>query len=436
MLNNSNNENEQIEQIEQNEQPTKIKKRTYTSKTVALFVLVTFAATLFVSYGLFSVKHAVTRNIPLISALTAKDHNDVTNEVYAYLKSSYLYDIDDEKLDYGAAKGMVEALGDHYTRYLPPDEFAEYLNDGAGNYIGVGIIFTLNENNEIMVVGTYENSPGYEAGIKSGDILISVDDTKCTADNYEECVSYIRGEHIDLSKREGSTFNLGYLRRSSDGSEQTNTATLTRKTIHVNSVSAKMIDETTGYISVSSFTSTADKEFFNACDDLCAQGMQNLIIDLRDNGGGDFNVAINMAGAFLDDNSLVVYTVDKDGDKKEYYSEKRKYSFKPIILVNGGSASASEVFTAALRDHNATTQIVGQKTYGKGITQNVYQMKSGGGLIVTVDTYYTPNGESIHKSGITPTVEVEIPAPYNDYPASYYTDEIDTQKQKAIELFK
>lgn len=425
------NENENI-----NESINKRPKRTYTSKAIVYTVLITFAVTSFLSYGFFSLKAAAVRNIPLLSSMTAQDHKDVSNEVYSYLKSTYLYDIDDEKLDYGAAKGMVEALGDPYTRYLPPDDFAEYLNDGAGNYIGVGIIFTLNDKNEIMVAGTYPGSPGEKAQIKSGDILLSVDSKPCSKDNYEEIVSYIRGEQIDLSQREGSSFDIEYQRKNEDGTEEKHSATLTRQTIHVNSITSKMLDENIGYIAVSSFTNTANEEFFAACDELLSKGMKDLIIDLRDNGGGDFNVAIDMAGAFLPDKSLVVYTVDKNQKKKEYFSDKQKYSVKPVILVNGNSASASEVFTAALKDNNAARAIVGTKTYGKGITQNVYQMRSGGGLVVTVDTYYTPNGTSIHKTGITPTDEVQIAQPYDKYPASYYTDEIDTQKQKAIEILK
>lgn len=422
------NENKDFQEDKNNQ------KRKFTSKSIAFTVLITFAFTLFVSYGFFTLRTSAVRHIPLFSSISAKNSSDIVNEVYSYISSSFLYDIDEEKLNYGAAKGMVQALNDPYTKYLSPDEFAEYLNDGAGNYIGVGIVFMLNDKNEITVVGTYPDSPGERAGIKSGDILISVDSTKCTSDNYDESVSYIRGEHIDLKDRAGSSFNIEYIRPSE--SEEIHTVSLTRSNIHVNSVTSKMVNDATGYISVSSFTSTADIEFFEACDSLTAQGMKNLIIDLRDNGGGDFNVAVNMAGAFLDDNSLVVSTVDKNGRKKEYFSEQRKYSYRPVILINENTASASEVFTAALSDHNAVTDIVGTKSFGKGITQNVYQMKSGGGLIVTVDTYYTPNGTSIHQTGIEPTICVEISSPYNEYPVSYYADEIDIQKQKAVEIFK
>lgn len=412
------------------------KKKKFPTKVVVITAASTFILTILLAVILIFASSALVDKFPILSSIFSSGSSTVEREVRAYINSSFMYDIDEDAVNYGAAKGMVEALGDPYTRYLPPDEFAEYLNDSQGNYIGIGIIFTLNENNEIMVVGSYPGSPGEEAGIKSGDILLSVDGKECTTENYNESISYIRGEHIDIKERENTDFELEYLRRDTDGTENTYTVTLTRKSIHVNSVSSEMIDEKIGYIAISSFNTKTHDEFAEACDKLIEKGMEELIIDLRDNGGGDFNVVIEMAGWFLDDNSLVVYTEDKNGYKQEHFSDKNKYSIKPVILINGSSASASEVFCGALRDHEKVTAIVGSQSFGKGITQNVYSMMSGGGLIVTVDTYYTPDGDSIHKKGITPTDSVEIQSPYNEYPASYYTEEIDTQKAYAINLLR
>ena len=357
------------------------------------------------------------------------------NEVLAYIKTFYLYDANNKDLEYGAAKGIVEALGDPYTRYLTPDEFKEYKNSAKGDYIGIGVVFTLNEDTA-SVAGTFPDSPGEKAGLQIGDILISADDKEYNKDTYEDIVSYIRGEQINITERENTSVALKFKRINSDGSEEIFTSTLTREAIHTQSVTSQMEDDKIGYIKISSFNTDTHNEFDEAYKSLLDSGMEKLIIDLRDNGGGDFSVVKTIAGKFLEDNSLVVYTVDKNQDTRKLYSDVKEYEINPVILINGNSASASEIFTAALRDHKKTSAIVGTKSFGKGVTQSVFSMKSGGGLIITVDEYFTPNGDSIHEKGITPTDVVEIESPYDQFPAVYYTEEIDTQKAYALNLLR
>ncbi len=358
-----------------------------------------------------------------------------TNEVRAYINSFYLYDINDDDLKYGAAKGMVEALGDPYTRYLTPDEFEEYKNSAKGDYIGIGVVFTLNDDG-VTVAGTFPGSPGEKSGLKIGDILISADDKECNKDTYEDIVSYIRGEHINITERENTSVDLKCKRQNLDGSKEIFIATLKREAIHTQSVTSQMEDDKIGYIKISSFNTDTHNEFDEAYKNLLSSGMKKLIIDLRDNGGGNFDVVRTIAGKFLEDNSLVVYTVDKNENTRKLYSDKKEYEINPVILINSGSASASEIFTAALRDHKKSTAIIGTRSFGKGVTQSVFSMKSGGGLIITVDKYYTPNGDTIHEKGITPTDIVEIEPPYDQFPAAYYTAEIDTQKAYALNLLK
>ncbi len=397
-------------------------------KAVLISCIVTFILT-----AVLVVK--ISKN-PFFNSVVLNGYNNVSSEVSAYLDAVFLYETDEEKMAYGACKGMVEALGDPYTKYLSPEEFEEYLNDGAGNYIGIGVVFTISENGEIFVVGAYPDSPGSEAGLESGDVLVSVDSKPANSENYDEIISYIRGEHISIYERENTSFELEYLRADENGNKKSHKVSMKRRKIHVNSIASEMKDNKIGYVSVSAFNKNTHEEFCEAYDELLEKGMRELIIDLRDNGGGDFNVAVEMAGYFVEDNSLVVYTVDKNDKKKEYYSKEKRCDIKPVILINGHSASASEVFTAALRDNNAARAIVGEKSFGKGITQNVYEMKNGGGLIVTVDTYYTPSNDKIHEKGIEPTDIVEIDEKYKSYPVGLYTAEIDKQLRYAIDMLK
>lgn len=354
-----NNLFEEKEQIEDSEKIEKKKKKEKSKIAVIVLLscILTFIATSFLS--------SIYHKNPIIMSITSDGYSDVSREVMAYIDNVFLYDVDEEKMAYGACKGMVEALGDEYTRYLPPEEFEEFMNDGAGDYIGIGVVFSVNEQNEIFVVGTYPDTPGSRAGLKSGDVLETVDSTPCTIDNYEEMIDYIRGEHISIYERENTSVEFEYSRKDVNGKKETNKVVLNREKIHVNSVSSEMKDDKIGYIAVDSFNKSTHTEFCEAYDKLVSEGMEELIIDLRDNGGGDFEVAVEMAGYFLEDESLVVYTIDKNNKKVEHFSQKKKYDIKPVILINSRTASASEVFCAAMKDYGAAKEIVGEKKLWK-----------------------------------------------------------------------
>lgn len=396
-------------------------------KSKVLAIVLSCVLTFIVTLLIFSI---ITFSF-IIPSLFSGTQNAVVSEVQSYINSLYLYDVNFEELKYGSAKGMVEALNDPFTTYLTPDEFTEYMQDSQGNYIGIGVVFTLSEEGEITVAEVYPDTPGMKAGILAGDILTHVDKKEANEDNYNESIELIKGTHIDIDEREGTEVLLTVLR---NGEEKN--ITVTRGSVHIKSVNETMLTDSIGYIKISSFDIATFEEFDQSYNALLEKGMTSLIIDLRDNGGGSFSAAIQMAGGFLKEDSLVVYTTNKKGDKKEYTSEEQRYFIKPVILVNSNSASASEVFTASLRDHNMLTEIVGTKTYGKGITQSVIPLMSGGGLILTTENYYTPNGDEIHKKGIIPTCEIKIEEPFDLYPVSMYTDEIDTQKAFAINLLK
>ncbi len=401
------------------------KEKKNKSKVLAIVlscVLTFFVTAIFFSFIVFSV---------IIPSLFPKTQNAVVSEALSYINSLYLYDVDFEDLKYGSAKGMVEALNDPFTTYLTPDEFTEYMQDSQGNYIGIGVVFTLSEEGKITVAEVYPDSPGMKAGLLPGDILTHVDKQEAKTENYNESIELIKGTHIDIDEREGTEVLLTVLR---NGEEKN--ISVTRGSVHIKSVNESIISDGIGYIKISSFDTATFEEFDTSYNSLLEKRMTSLIIDLRDNGGGSFSAAIQMAGGFLEEDSLVVYTTNKKGDKKEYKSNEQRYFIKPVILVNSNSASASEVFTGALRDHDMVTEIVGTKTYGKGITQSVIPLISGGGLILTTENYYTPSGDEIHKKGINPTCEVKIKEEFSSYPVSMYTDEIDTQKAFAINLLK
>ena len=320
--------------------------------------------------------------------------------IQSVLDSKFLYPYDEEKAADMAALGITASLEDPYTIYYDKKQFSDYTNLSKGDFIGIGITVVWDkEKDEILVTSVMENSPGEKAGIITGDVIVAVEGITYTGSQMTEAVNKIKGAEntsVDVTIKRG-TRNLNL--------------TLTRERIHEDTVSCSMKEDGIGYIKISAFNNTmsqkdpsTDKEFEKAIAELTEKGMEKLIIDLRDNGGGDLQVVSHIIDSIVPE-GLIMYYEDKFGNRTEMKSDKEEMTLPIAVLVNGNSASASELMTGALKDYQKAT-IIGEKTYGKGVMQNVMGFSDGSGMTVTVAKYYTPLGTCVEGTGITPDITV------------------------------
>lgn len=388
--------------------------------TAVISIIATFllTGTLFISIGGVRLAISDTFSSPLL------------DEVKMYLDTFYMGEINEEQMYYYAAKGMASSTEDPYTRYYSPEEFEEYMNSTIGAYVGVGIVLSAaQDTNDIVVVMPYEDAPGDKAGVLPGDIITAIDGEAYTGDDLDKAADKMRGS--DLPNAEGTQVTLT-LRR---GEGAPFDVVLTREEVHLKTVSGKMLENDIGYMRIISFDGDTDVEAENVLIELKSSGMKKLVLDLRDNGGGDYETACGVAGKFLDEGKLIVYTQDKNGKRTDEYASGKMTDCEIVILINGGSASASEVLTGALDGNGRVKALVGTKSYGKGITQNVYKLKNGGGMSITADYYFTPTGECIHEKGIEPDYKIEL-GENEERPSTTLKYEEDLQLQKAVELLR
>ena len=340
------------------------------------------------------------------------------------LFSTYDGEIDDEKLLEGDMKGMADAIGDPYTVYMNQDEFITFIESSQGSFYGIGAQLGIRDNN-VTVIAPVEGSPAEKAGLKAGDIILKVDDYEVNELNTEAVVSRVRGE-------EGVPVTLTIKR---EGVENPLEIEIVRAEIKTESVKGEILEDGIGYIQLTTFSDeeVSDK-FVEKLNELKQQGMKKLILDLRGNPGGYLNECVEIASNFIPEGEVITYTIDKYDKKVISNSLGGDAIGMPlVVLVDGGSASASEVVTGALRDYEVAT-IIGTRTFGKGIVQQLRVLPNDmGGLKVTTSKYYTPNGENIHGTGIEPNIVVEIPQEVLDMD---YDRSIDPQFQKALEVIR
>ena len=332
----------------------------------------------------------------------------------------YYKDITDEEKMEGIYKGLMSSTNDKYTDYYSPKEFKDLMVTMEGDYGGIGATLSQDKaTKEVSVVEVYEGSPAARAGLERGDIVISVDGHLGTDESLDDFVQRIRGE-------EGTSIEMVYKR-----GDQEKMIEITREEVIVPSVSHRMLDDKIGYIRISSFVNGTQKDFEDALADLQSQGMQGIVFDMRDNGGG----MVDSVVAILDDilpAGTVVYTMDKSGKREDYTSDDAKKIDIPVtVLVNENTASAAEIFTGAIRDFNYGT-IIGTNTFGKGIVQSTVPLSDGSAVKITVATYYTPSGECIHEKGIKPDIELEFS--YADEKPTEYDEPKDNHVQNAMEV--
>ncbi|MDY6324820.1 MAG: S41 family peptidase [Catonella sp.] len=358
-----------------------------------------------------------------MTSLSTKDISTKLTGLEQIIDTYYLNDIDYNTMTEYIYKGALASLGDPYSVYYTKEEFDSFNEQTTGNYCGIGV--SVNENastGAVTVVQVFKDGAGAKAGFRSGDIIYKVDGEEVTGQDLSTVVSKIKGE-------EGTTVNITILRGS-----DTFTKTLTRATVTIDTVSSEMLDNNIGYIKVNEFDEVTATQFDEAIDDLEKQGEKGLIIDLRDNPGGRYDIVCEMLDRMLPKGKLLVYTMDKYGTKEEQKSTDSDEFTKPLaVLVNGNSASASEIFSGAVKDYGIGT-LVGTTTFGKGIVQQILPLNDGSAVKLTVSKYYTPSGKNIHGTGIEPDVRVEL----NDDAVEngQYVKEKDNQLKKAVEIIK
>ena len=336
------------------------------------------------------------------------------------IKNYYYQDVDDQTLIDGVYAGIVESLDDPYSAYYTAEEYEDLMDTLTGNYAGIGALLQKNaETGEVAITKVYEDTPAEKAGLQEGDIIVSADGNIATEEDLDVFVQYIRGE-------EGTDVELVINR---EGEEMT--VTCTRASISTPTVEHQMLDNNVGYIQVSQFTDGTYDDFVAAYEDLEAQGMTSVIFDMRNNGGGLLDSVVDILDYLLPEGT-VVYTMDKAGNREDYTSDAANYKSIPMtVLVNGNTASAAEIFTGAIRDFEYGT-IIGTQTFGKGIVQSTIPLTDGSAVKLTTQTYYTPSGECIHGTGITPdeVLEYEFMGGEDDQ----YSVDLDNQIQKALEV--
>lgn len=345
-----------------------------------------------------------------------------TGEIEELINAYYLDEIDGQKVEDTMYTGMVAGLEDPYSVYYSKEELESMEESISGAYSGIGATLTQDpDTGELSVVSCFDGTPAQEAGLQPGDVITGWNGKSVEGIELAELVSKIKTdpeEQLTLEiERDGENLEVE----------------LTRREVQIPTVEYEMLDNQIGYIRLVEFDEVTADQFKEALEDLENQNMEKLIIDVRNNPGGVLQVVCDMLDQLLPE-GLIVYTEDKNGNRKEYTSDEEHQFTKPLaVLANENSASASEIFAGAIQDYGIGT-IVGTTTFGKGIVQRTFYLSDGTGVKLTVAKYYTPKGHDIHKKGITPDVEIELDEELKNQ--SSISHEEDNQLQKAIEVLQ
>lgn len=358
--------------------------------------------------GRIAVVESIEKNGDDYSMLNAK-----LQIVKDYLKDNYIGELNLDKMIEGAIKGYVEGVGDDYTEYLSKDEYEELIVNVTGDFVGIGVYIYKDQDGNLIVLAPMENSPSEEAGIEAGDRILAIDGENCNEMDINVASSKIKGEA-------GSTVELEIQRGT-----ETLKKTVTRRTVEISDSASKILDGNIGYIVLSTFDTDCSKKIEKYMEEFQSKGINSVILDLRNNTGGVVEEAVKISELFIDKGNTVLRSYNKTEKETIIKSSSGKYKdINLVVLVNDYSASASEIVTAALKDNKAAT-IVGIRTYGKGVMQEIQPLFDGA-IKITIEEFKTPNGDKINKVGIKPDVEIEIDKDSNE----------DLQLQKAIEILK
>ena len=397
----------------------KIKRFYKTIMLIIVVALITFMITSAFLYKKIGSSSYILGNINGVSS-------ELIQKIYtlkSMIDSKYVSEYEEEDLINGAIKGYVQGLGDEYTEYFTKEEMDDFKADTEGEYVGIGIYMYQNtEENTIVVLYPIENSPAEEAGLQYGDVIKKVNGIEYNGDDFDTISDKIKG-------KEGTKVSLEIERKGQNLSFE-----IERKKIDLYPIKHEMLENNMGYIKISSFDEGCAKEFKTIYNELNKKDIKGLIIDLRNNGGGIVQETLEIADYILEKNDIILVTRDKDGKEEMEKSKKNPIINVPVVvLTNGNSASASEILAAALKE-NGKAKIVGEKTYGKGVIQELIGLKDGSGIKITIEEYYTPNRNKINKIGVEPDEKISLP---EEVLNKYENDKnYDNQLQKALEILK
>lgn len=393
------------------------KKRQSIYRSIMLVViasLVTFIITVLLAQN-GTIKYIVSSEQIPTNKMTRK-LDALLATVTELIEEKYIGEVDRDALIDGALTGLVESVGDKYTEYYTEAELEDFETDTLGNFVGIGVYMKANfETGYCEVIEPMKNSPALEAGIKAGDIILKLEGKEYFAKDLILLSNDIKGE-------EGTEVNLTIKR-----GEETFDLKVKRANVHVNYVSGEIVEDGIGYIQIETFDEDSSKDFKEQYDNLASQDLKGLIIDLRNNGGGVVDEALAIIEMMCDTDETMLISVDKDGKETvDKAKQEREIKVPIVLLTNESTASASEIMVAALKENNKAT-VVGEKTFGKGVIQEIIYLSNGGALKVTTAEYFTPNRNKINEVGIEPDHEVAY---------DYYLEDEDVQMDKALSVIK
>lgn len=387
-------------------------KNTFHTSEVVFLIIITCIVSIFMGTAIssrFAPKPTTKSESELLSKLLKH---------YQYIKENYYEDIDDETLLNGAIAGMVNALDDPYSIFIDEADSENFNMSLDGNYSGIGIEIINNKEGNIQIVGVFKGSPAAQAGVQINDIIVSIDGNDMTGKDKSELTKYVKEHNLEQ-------FTLTVLR-----GEEKMDIHVQKAVVEIPSVSSKVYEQNgkkVGYIYFSIFSNTTDRQFQKELKSLEEQGVESLIIDVRENSGGHLTTAINIVSLFLDQ-TKVIYQIEMKGETTKYYSKGTKTKMYPIVVLqNGNSASAAELLSGALKESYGAT-IIGETSYGKGTVQELVDVDDHIEYKFTTKKWLTPNGNWIHKKGIVPDIEVKLDSKYFKNPS----DVTDNQLQEAL----
>ncbi len=401
-------------------------------KKYILTIILVFLVTAFLTLTLGNVLLIEMGQRVVLSEGTYKEMREMY-EKYAKQESvmkiaeqDFLYEADEKKMLEGALEGTLKALGDPYTQFMTKEQFSALMQDTEGTYEGIGVYITASDDNKILIVSPIEDTPAEKAGLKTGDKIIRINGTEYSADQIDQAVSIMKGVP-------GTSVTLTIQREKEDGTKDISDVNVNREKIKIKTIKPSMLGDNIGYIRITTFDKLTADDFKTAYNDLKKQGMKGLVIDLRYNPGGIIDSTVAISDIFMGE-GVVTYTKTKSGEIEYYKSNASAEDIPIVLLINEGSASASEIMAGALKDTGRAT-LIGTKSFGKGIVQRVQRFGNDGeGIKMTVSEYFTPNGINIHGIGIEPDINIALPKDAPGYGYEFYNT--DNQLQKAVEVLR
>lgn len=398
-------------------------RRLFSIQQVAAIVAVTLIVAVSAAAIVFYSVHTAQNRYEIILDAETVDYENVVkfNRVMDILKKDFYQKVDANKMLEGAIYGLAESLGDPYTVYFDKKQMEAFLEKSRGSYVGIGVTVNVDDDGLLTVIEPAKGSPAMEAGILKGDKIVKVDGKDVTSVSDENMIiSMIKG-------KENTRVNITVYRPSEDRYVQFN---IKRKRIRASNIKSEILSGNIGYIKIAMFDSEIARYFRNDLSNMLKNGIEGLIIDLRDNPGGSFEQVVEIADSLLPAGTIV-YTEDRDGRKEYRYSDKAYVDLPLAILINSNSASASEILAGSVRDHGRGI-LVGTRTFGKGLVQELKLLGDGSGLKVTISRYFTPSGTCIHGTGIEPDIEVGVFDDYRNHPVSHIPRSRDNQLRTAV----